>query len=193
MYDGRVVRLLHNADVRTMDAAGTVADAVAWRDGCLLAVGTRDEVERVTGPDAEAWDAGGATVLPGFIDAHHHPSIVALYGGLVRLAPPRITDIASLQRALADASAQLPPDRWLVATGWDEALLTERRPPTRAELDDAVPDRPLMAMHYTCHRALANSRALEQAGLTKDTPDPSGGMIPGVPGASRTGCSSSGA
>ncbi|HEX7601355.1 MAG TPA: amidohydrolase family protein, partial [Polyangiaceae bacterium] len=170
-------RLLHNADVRTMDAAGTIAEAIAWRDGRVVAVGTRAEVERVAGPDAETWDGGGATVLPGFIDAHHHPSIVALYGGLVRLVPPRVTDIASLQRALAEASAQLPPERWLVATGWDEALLAERRPPTRAELDDAVPDRPLMAMHYTCHRALANSRALDQAGISKATPDPSGGMI----------------
>ena len=172
-----MTRLLFNADVRTMDAAGTVGDALAWRDGRLLAVGARSDVERLAGAGAETWDAGGATVLPGFIDAHHHPSIVALYGGLARLAPPAVTDIASLQRALAAASAELPPGRWLFATGWDEALLAEHRAPTRAELDDAVPDRPLMAMHYSCHRALANSRALELAGIGKDTPQPSGGMI----------------
>jgi len=60
---------------------------------------------------------------------------------------------------------------------WDEALLDERRPPTRAELDEAVPDRPLFALHYTAHRALANGRALELAGIDRHTADPSGGAI----------------
>ncbi len=175
------LRVLFNADVRTMDTRGSVAQAVAWRDGRIVAIGTQVEVERATlgePPESlERIDAHGATVLPGFVDAHHHPSVVALYGGQVRLLPPAVTDIPSLQRALAAAAAALPPGRWLVASSWDEALLAERRPPTRAELDDAVPDRPLMAMHYTCHRALANSRALELAGIRRDTPDPPGGTI----------------
>jgi predicted amidohydrolase YtcJ len=153
------------------------ADAIAWHDGVLVAVGTRADVLRAAGPDAEIWSAGGATVLPGFIDAHHHACIAAIYGGTVRLAPPDVTDIASLQRALARASSALPAGQWLVATEWDELLLAERRPPTREEIDDAVPDRPLMAMHYSCHRALANSRALELAKIDASTPNPSGGMI----------------
>ena len=150
--------VLH-ADVRVMDSANTRAEAVAWRDGRLLAVGTQAEVEHAAGSEAQVWDAAGATVLPGFIDAHHHPALAALYNGLVRLAPPAVTDIASLQATLAAAASKLEPGRWLVAMDWDEMRLAERRPPTRAELDEAVPDRPLMALHYGCHRAVANSRA----------------------------------
>jgi hypothetical protein len=180
-----VTRLLIGADVHTLaapaapaaSAAEGVADAIAWRDGRILAVGRRTEVEQAAGPGAEVTDVAGAAVLPGFVDAHHHPGIVALYGGLLRLAPPTVSDVASLQRAIAGASAALEPGRWLVATDWDEALLAERRAPTRQELDDAVPDRPAFLLHYSCHRAVANSRALELAGIGRDTPDPSGGAI----------------
>ena len=169
--------LLINADVRVMDDALTRADAIAWRDGHVIAVGRQDDVEAAAGVDATKWDVAGAAVLPGFIDAHHHPCITALYGGQLRLAPPAVTDIAGLQRALREAASALPEGEWLIATDWDELLLAERRAPTRQELDDAVPDHPLMAMHYTCHRVAANSRALELAGIDRHTPDPSGGAI----------------
>lgn len=169
--------VLVDADVRTLESLGARAEAVAWRDGELLAVGAREEVLRAAGADAEVSSVGGATVLPGFIDAHHHAGIASLYGGTVRLAPPAVTDLPSLLAALAEASRRLPPGRWLVATDWDELLLAERRRPTRAELDDAVPDRPLFAMHYTAHRALANGPALALAGIDAATPEPSGGAI----------------
>jgi hypothetical protein len=94
---------LVNADVRTMDRAGRRAEAVAWRGDALVAVGDRGDVLRAVGPDVEVRDAGGATVLPGFVDAHHHPSLVALYGAQARLVPPAVTDIPSLQRALTAA------------------------------------------------------------------------------------------
>ncbi len=169
--------VLVNGDVRTLNERGDRAEAIAWKSGRIAAVGTRAEVELAAGPEAECVDLGGATVLPGFIDAHHHPGIVALYGGVVRLVPPLITDIRSLQEALAARAAVTEPGAWVVATNWDEHLLAEGRAPTRAELDDAVPDHPLFAMHYTCHRAATNSRGLEAAGIGKDTPEPAGGAI----------------
>jgi predicted amidohydrolase YtcJ len=172
-----VSQILFNAVVRTFDDRGSVVEALAWRDGRIIAAGPLAEVARTAGPGAETWDAAGATVLPGFIDAHQHPSIAALYAGGVRLAPPRVRAIADGQRALAEASATLAPGEWLVATHWDEALLLERRPPTLEELDDAVPERPLFALHYTCHRGLANSRALELARIDAATPEPAGGVI----------------
>lgn len=171
------VQVIVGADVRTEDARARRAEALAWRDGEILAVGTREEVLRAAGSESFVHDARGATVVPGFVDAHHHPGIAALYGGQLRLAGPDVTDIAALQAKLAAASRALPPGRWLVATEWDEAALRERRHPTRAELDDAVPDRPLFAMHYTCHRAVANGRALALAGIDAGTADPAGGAI----------------
>ncbi|CAN5501078.1 amidohydrolase [soil metagenome] len=169
--------LLLNAAVHAIDDRRTRAEAIAWRDGRVLAVGPSAVVAEAAGPEAIAIDLQGRTVLPGFIDPHHHPCIVALYGGALRLTAPAVTDITSLQRTLAERAEITPKGEWIVATEWDEHLLREQRPPTRSELDDAVPDHPLFALHYTCHRGAANSRALDEAGIGKDSPDPSGGEI----------------
>ncbi len=169
--------VLTAARIRCLDSQARTVGALAMRDGRILAIGDREAVLREAGDGAVVIDAGDADVLPGFIDAHHHVSVMSLYSGAAALGPPRVRDVASFQSALADAARGLAPGRWLVATGWDESQLSERRPPTVQELDEAVPDRPLFALHYTCHRALANSRALELAGIGAGTPDPSGGVI----------------
>lgn len=169
--------VLVNADVRPMVKYGGRAEALAFADGQILAVGSQQEVLAIAGEPTEVWDVHGATVIPGLIDSHHHASVASLYSAQVRLSPPMVRDIPSLQQVLATASETLAPGRWLVALDWDEVRLLERRPPTREELDEAVPDRPLMAMHYTCHRILANSQALRLAGIDRHTPDPVGGII----------------
>lgn len=169
--------VLAGADVRCLDRAGRRVEAVAWRGARLLAIGSRAEVSRAAGEGAVVYEGAGATVLPGFLDAHHHSGLGALYTGRVSLAPPGVRDLPELQARLATASRALEPGRWLVAVDWDEACLTERRAPSRRELDAAVPDRPLFAMHYSCHRGVANSRALEAAGIDRHTPDPGGGRI----------------
>lgn len=182
-----MTRIICGADVRTLGEKLERAEAIAWRDGVVIAVGTRSEVELAAGAGATTWDASGASVLPGFIDAHHHPCITALYGGAVRLSRPEVTNVASLQRALARAVEKVPKGEWVVATDWDEELLDERRAPTRRELDDAAPDHPLFAMHYSCHRGVANSKALEAAGIGARTADPSGGRISRGPGGAPDG------
>lgn len=169
--------VLLNADVRPLVRDQDRAEAVAWRGAEVIAVGERAAVLRAAGPDARVRDVGGAAVLPGFIDAHHHPSIAALYGGLVRLTPPAVTDIASLQRAIADAAASLAPGEWLVTLDWDESRLRERRAPTAGELDEAAPRNPVFALHYTCHRAVANRLALTRAGVDDGAADPPGGAF----------------
>jgi predicted amidohydrolase YtcJ len=170
-------RVIVNARVRLLDDAEQSAEALAYRDGKVCAVGRREDVLREAGPAATVWDAGGASVLPGFIDPHQHPSIASLYAGSVQLTPPYVNDIPSLQRALAESRAQLAPGAWVVASGWDEGALREHRVPTRAELDAAVPDRPLFALDYSSHRALANSHALALAAIDRHTPQPAGGSI----------------
>ncbi|HVJ90464.1 MAG TPA: amidohydrolase [Labilithrix sp.] len=169
-------RVLLGGNVCICDGSGARGDAIAWQNDRVLAVGGAEDVLTVAGPDAEVTDVGGRTILPGFIDAHHHASIVALYGGSARLVPPAVTDIASLQAILREA-ARRSGNGWVVATDWDEALLVEGRAPTRQELDDAVPDRPVFALHYSCHRAVVNSRALEAVGIDHASVDPVGGEI----------------
>ena len=166
--------IITNARVICMDDANTTANAVAWTDGRITAVGDGAELGETFGR-AESIDVGGAIVLPGFIDPHHHVSITALYGGQIALDDA--VDIADIQARLALAAQSTSPGRWLVATGWDEHLLRERRAPTAAELSEAVPDRPVFALHYTCHRAIANLTALKLAGIDASTPSPPGGLI----------------
>ncbi|MCC6217144.1 MAG: amidohydrolase [Polyangiaceae bacterium] len=176
------VTVIVGADVRVLDRAGRRAEAVAWRGSRLVAVGARAEVERAAGDGALVRDVAGATVLPGFLDLHHHSGLGALYGSRVSLAAPAVRDLPTLQAKLVEAARELPTGRWLVAIEWDEATLAERRAPTRAELDAAVPDRPVFALHYSCHRAVANARALELAGIDRHTPEPLGGVIERGPG-----------
>jgi hypothetical protein len=162
--------------VRTMDPSRPAAEAVAWERGRITVVGSRAEVVAAT-PGAEVIDLGDVDVLPGFVDAHHHVAIAALYGGVVRLEAPRVADLASLRAAIAEEAARTPEGRWVIATGWDEARLAERRAPTREDLDAAAPGRAVFAMHWSCHRGVASSRALELAGVGRTTPDPPGGVI----------------
>ncbi len=162
--------------VHTMDPALPAAEAIAFAEGRIRAIGPKAHV-LAQAPGAEVIDLGDAAVLPGFIDAHHHVSLSALYGGAPRLEPPSVHDVPSLQASLTALDRDLPSDRWLIAMHWDEAKLRERRPPTRQELDAAVPDRPVFLMHYTFHRALANTKALRLAGIDRRTPEPAGGVI----------------
>lgn len=170
------VTVLHG-QIRTMKPGAEVAESIAWSNGRIVAVGTHAEVAAAVPRPTQVIELGERTVIPGLIDAHHHAGISALYGGRLRLDATEITGISSLQQALARAAATLAPGRWLVATHWSEHTLREHRAPTRAELDDAVPDRPMLAMHSSYHRAVANSRALEIANIRTATPDPTGGII----------------
>lgn len=187
VYPSRMAIHLLLGDIRLHDGRGTRAEALAWDGEAILAVGDRAAVRAAAGPEARVHDVGEATVVPGFIDAHHHPSVAALYAGVPRLAAPEVHDIASLQGVLAEAASQTPEGSWVVAMEWDELALAERRPPTRRELDDAVPNHPLFAMHYSCHRGLANSRALALAGIDRGTAEPSGGTIERGAGREPTG------
>lgn len=169
------VFVIENADVRTM--TGPTCRALAWQDGRILAAGDAKTVMRAAGTRALRWDAQGRTILPGFIDAHQHPALYSLFSGGPRLTAPRVRNIRELTSALREAAASVRPGEWVTATEWNDEVLEERRAPTRDELDDAVPDHPVFALHYTCHRAVANTRALELAGIGRGTPEPVGGLI----------------
>ena len=177
MTSGTAKTLLYNGDIWTLDGARRRVEAIGLQAGRVCATGTVAEVTEVIGKGPAAIDLGGRAVLPGFLDIHHHASVACLYGGRLRLAPPEVTDLAGLLARLRDAAAQLPPGAWLVAVDWNESLLAERRAPTRAELDAAVPEHPVFALHYSCHRAVANSRALALAGIDRHTAAPPGGVI----------------
>ena len=172
-----------NGTIETLDPACPQATALAVRDGRITAVGSAEALASARAPADHVVDLGGATVLPGFVDAHNHFAIAALEGFWAECRTPPCATIADLQAALRAAARDTPPGEWVRGFGYHHAALAERRHPTRHELDDAVPDRPAFLLHFSHHQGIANSKALATAGITRGTPDPPGGEI----GRDRTG------
>ena len=159
--------------MRTQDATLPVAQALAVKDGRIVEVGGTDEILWLREGDYELIDLGRRTVVPGFVDPHNHFSIGA-YDTLWADCRDART-VADVQRALREGAATTPAGEWVRAVGYDHTALG--RHPSRHDLDAAVPDRPAIAMHFSHHQCVANSRALAEAGIARATPDPPGGEI----------------
>ena len=167
--------ILTNGTVRTVDEAFTAAEAVAIREGRFIAVGSAQEVATHAGPDTEIIDLDGRAAVPGLIDSHIHQFYLGLNLPTVQLLDAR--SVADVQARIAERASETPSGEWIVGTsGWHESLLAEGRLPTRWELDEAAPDNPVIVPRGG-HVVTVNSRALERAGITDDTPDPTGGVI----------------
>jgi len=169
--------------VVTVNDAQPTAEAVAVRDGKILAVGTRAQVERLKGPATRVQDLGGKTLLPGFIDGHGHVSGVGFQAVAANLLPPpdgRNDSIPALQQTMREwmAASPLPKKYGLIfGFGYDDSQLKEGRHPTRDELDAISTELPVYFVHQSGHLGVANSKALELAGITASTPNPPGGII----------------
>lgn len=167
--------VVRGANVLTLDTTDTVAQALAVYRGRIVAVGTNAELDAVIGPDTETLDLSGETVIPGFHDAHCH---ILLFGlSLVEVNARSATTIDKVVQAVADHVRHTEVDTWIRGGGYNESKLVERRHPTRHDLDPVSPHNPVWLSHVSGHMGVANSRALERAGITRDTPDPQGGHI----------------
>ena len=175
MTDSGTADLLFvNGAVYTVDAARSWAQAVAVRDGRIVAVGTNDDVAELRGRNTEVVELDGRMLVPGFQDAHVHP----INGGLGSLRCDLSQDHgleAYRDRIRAYVSSHLDVP-WILGGGWSVDVFPGGNP--RAEtLDALVADRPAFLPNRDGHAAWVNSRALELAGITKDTPDPYDGRI----------------
>ncbi len=175
--------LLHNANVITLDRRLSRAQAVAVRGESIAGVGSLAEMEHLCGPATRRMDCLGLTLLPGLVDAHCH--LLALAASLtgVDCRPPTVGSIQALQQALWRRAGQTPPGRWVRGFGYDDLSLAEGRHPTRWELDEASPHHPVRLDHRSGHAVVLNSRGLDLAGITSETPDPAGGVIARDPAA----------
>jgi predicted amidohydrolase YtcJ len=167
--------ILHNGNFWTVDSRAPRAQAVAISGGRFLAVGANDEVLALAGGRARKIDLGGKTVLPGFIDAHSHPSDA----GRAHLVSVDcdLRSIAAILAALRERAAKTPPGQWVIGFKYDDTKTSEGRALTREDLDSAVPDRPTVVEHRGGHTAWVNSAGLKAAGIDENTPDPAGGQI----------------
>ncbi|HEX8458886.1 MAG TPA: amidohydrolase [Pyrinomonadaceae bacterium] len=164
-----------NANVRTMDKAHPVAEAVAVYGNRIAAVGTNAEVRKLAGARTRVIDARGALVLPGFNDAHVH----FIEGG-GHLASVQLRDAASpseFAERIGRFAAKTPKGRWVMGGDWDHERWPGAPLPTKELIDRVTPDHPVFVNRLDGHMALANSVALKLAGVTKETKDPDGGLI----------------
>jgi hypothetical protein len=176
--------IYQNGTILTIVDGAPVAEAVAVKDGRILAVGTEAEVLKTAGSATRKIDLGGKTMLPGFVDSHGHAYLVGLQAISANLLPPpdgKGKDIAALQTLLSDWAAgnQEFVDKigWIVGFGYDDSQLAEKRHPTREDLDKVSTELPVLIIHQSGHLGVANSKALEIAGVTANTPDPKGGIF----------------
>lgn len=166
--------VLTGGSIFTADAALTVAEAVAVHDGRIAWVGPAAQAAAQIGPGTRVLELEGRTVLPGFQDAHCHPA-----EGGVESRRCTLNDAYSREACLetiAHYAAEHPELEWVVGSGWSIDSF-ERGTPSRADLDAILPDRPAYFDNRDGHGAWVNSRALARAGITGETPDPSGGRI----------------
>jgi hypothetical protein len=165
--------VLHNGLVYTVNPAAPEATAVAIRDGRILAVGADREVLALAGKNTRRVDLAHRRVLPGFNDAHAHP----WQGGVAQLKNVACDKVSidEILAALRARAAETPPGRWVQGFLYDDGKTP--RVLTRADLDAAVPDHPVIVAHRGGHTAYANSLAFARAGVTATTPDPPGGRF----------------
>ncbi|WP_037357664.1 amidohydrolase [Amycolatopsis orientalis] len=161
---------------RIVTMAGAEPPAFAMRGEWVVAHGSVADL-RGQFPSAEVHDFGDATVVPGFNDAHQHPTVVAAQSLQVDLSPSRIRSTADLAAALRDRAAATPPGEWVIGCGYDSFRSNGGRELTRAELDEACPDHPVLVVHVTLHAGVLNSRGLALAGLSDASEPPPGGHL----------------
>jgi predicted amidohydrolase YtcJ len=172
----RASLIISGGTIRTMDPSRPQAEAIAVKDGRILAVGRLSEIEALSGAQTKRVDLAGRTLLPGFNDAHVHLWKV---GGLrtTMLDLREVDSLAELKERVRARAQTLPPGGWLLGRGYNEARLREGRGPTRHDLDEAAPGAPVLLTRTCAHIHAASSRALKLAGIDRETPDPPGGEI----------------
>jgi predicted amidohydrolase YtcJ len=167
--------LLLNGRIMAPDGNSRQPTAVLVRDCRIAAVGTDESVRALAGRDTESIDLAGRRVLPGFTDAHFH-----FYDWSLRRRGLQLADVSSLvalQSRLAAAAAAAPIGQWIKGQGWNETAWEAPRIPTRADLDAAAPLHPVILWRADLHLAVANSPALDAAGIDEEMPNPPQGVI----------------
>lgn len=172
---GSAALVLTNGNIYTVDPRLGRVEALAITQGKIAAVGTNEEIQHWSGPQTKVIDLEGKFVMPGFNDAHTH------FGGaglaLLSVNVEGTRSLAEFQERIRARLEEFQPGEWITGRGWDHSLWKENRVPTRAELDAVSTAHPMLFSRVDGHSAVANSLALEKAGITRDTPDPEGGEI----------------
>ena len=167
--------VLINGKVLTLDERSTVTEAVAVRDGKILATGSSASIKPLAGARTRVLDLSGKTVIPGLIDTHAHFKAAGLAEYVVNMS--RAKTVAEALEAIKAFAAKKQPGEWIVGGAWHPpSQLAEKRYLTRQEIDSVAPNNPVY-LRTVGHFSMANTMALQKVGVDKTTADPSGGSF----------------
>ena len=167
--------ILINAKIYTVNPQKPWAEALAIQGDKIVAVGTTREISAQRKPNTKVIDAKGHLVLPGFTDCHIH-----FMSGSMSLLGVNVDEaktVAQIQKMVKDFAAAHPENRWILGRGWQYPVFGASALPDKKFLDEVVPDRPVYLEGFDGHTYWANSKALQAAGITRETPDPPNGKI----------------
>ena len=166
--------ILYNGKIHTMRSKSDIVEAIAIKGDKVISTGSNKDVQSLSDSETIKIDLGGRLVLPGLIDTHTHLETIA--EGMINV---NLKGARSIDEVLKTIEENVPdePNKWVVSSFWHPfAQLREKRLPTRFEIDKVCPNNPVLLLTVG-HIAIANSRALEVAGIDKSSPDPDGGKI----------------
>lgn len=169
-------KLWFGGTIYTMREENESAEAILTANGSIVAVGKEKTLRETFASDiAEEINLKGGVLYPGFVDSHLH--LIGHGEKLLRLDFSRMTHSKEILEAVAKEAEKRLPGEWIIGEGWDENLLDDRKILHRFELDEVVQDHPMILKRVCRHAIIANTKALELAGITDDTPNPQGGVI----------------
>ena len=167
--------ILTNGTIATMNASEPEVEAVGVIGDRIVATGSRGDVEAALPRGYKKIDLGGGFAMPGFNEAHNHMIIYGRNLGQINAAFPEVKSIEDIKQRIAERAREVPEGTWIVGWGYDDNKLDEKRHPNRYDFDEVAPNHPVMIVNGSGHLSAVNSRALELAGITRDTADPQGG------------------
>ncbi len=168
---------VHGGPILTMNPGQPLVEAVGIVNGRVLAVGDAADVRKEMGTRFDEIDLQGRMASPGLYDAHAHIIGTGVAAAEIEINADRVSSIADILAAVKQRVGETPAGSWIVGQGYDQELLEDRRHPTRYDMDSVAPDVPVMLKRSCHHIMTVNSKALELAGITANTPDPDGGTI----------------
>ncbi|MCC6726355.1 MAG: amidohydrolase [Saprospiraceae bacterium] len=173
--------ILFNGNIYTVDEAHPTAEAIAIKDGLILQVGSNSDIEKLKGDKTEVIDLQGQFAMPGFIEGHGHFSSMGY--SLIDLNFLKSKNWNEIVAAVAEAAKKAKPGEWIFGGGWhqekwDEALEKHVQGyPYHDHLSEVAPNNPVLLEHASGHALIANKAAMDAAGISKESPDPTGGHI----------------
>jgi predicted amidohydrolase YtcJ len=167
--------IISNARIYTVSTKQPWAQAIAISGDKIVAVGSVDQIASYKGASTKIVDAGGRLVLPGFEDCHIHFMEGSL--GLTRVDLNGSKSVAEIQKRVKAYAESHPQEPWITGMGWTYPTFGPAAVPDKKILDAVVPDRPVFLVAFDGHSSWANSKALQMAGITKETADPTNGKI----------------